>query len=162
MRSRKINSLQLRKPKIYRFNHDDSRCTRRRSELTSLRTLERCDLSTLLTAKYSMVFFFRPLYTVFTPQSPGPNHRTDHRKAPKYQKSLALEPGPPRSWRIQGGSREGGVELNPSGAERGREGEGGLPSACRGRWPRRRGSCSWRRSRRSRRRRGSPLAAGEV
>jgi hypothetical protein len=33
-----------------------------------LRTLERCDLSTLFTAKYSMVFFFRPLYTVFPTQ----------------------------------------------------------------------------------------------
>lgn len=38
--------------------------------LTSLRTLDRCDLSTLLTAKYSMLFFFRPLYTVFRTTAP--------------------------------------------------------------------------------------------
>jgi hypothetical protein len=105
-----------------------------------------------------MVFFFRPLYTVFVPH--GHKHQITQptmKKALKNQKSLAQEPGPPRSWRIQGGSREGGAELKHSGAERGRRSEGGLPSACRGRWPRRRGSCSWRRRRRRRRRWGSPL-----
>jgi hypothetical protein len=37
--------------------------------LTSWRTLLFCDLSTLLIAKYSIVFFFLPLYTLYTVQN---------------------------------------------------------------------------------------------
>jgi len=64
-----------------------------------------------------MVFFFRPLYTVFAPH----NHHhqitqgTREKKTQKKHKSLALEPVPPRSPRIQGG-REGKAELKSSGA----------------------------------------------
>jgi hypothetical protein len=77
------------------------RFTQGRSALTSFRTLERWDLSTLLTAKYSMVFFFRPLYTVFDPHRTK-SHNMPEKKQRNDQGSLALEPNPYRSSRIQG------------------------------------------------------------
>jgi hypothetical protein len=92
--------------------------------------LERWDLSTLLTAKYSMVFFFRPLYTVF-----DPHHTKSHNMPGKQrndQKSLALELNPSRSQRIQGG-RDGEAEPKPLGAGGCAEKEGSLTECLP--WP---------------------------